>query len=92
MTKFLLVVIWIIAAPALADIIQLKTPSYGAATIFSGPFGQTFTATVNEPQSKIISFMWAHSVNAQQDVTITGNVLRAYPRTSEMLSVQAQNR
>src|SRR5262245_21908798 len=51
-------------APAYADIVQ---PSHtaGWAVWVNPPFGQSFTATANEPKTSIVSFLTSNFTNPQ---------------------------
>jgi hypothetical protein len=63
MRKFFLLAFWLVASPTFADIITGWSGSAGG--ILGAKFGQSFTATINEPNVKTASFMWAGTWNTE---------------------------
>src|SRR5689334_13944872 len=60
MNKLLLLTVWLVASPALADIVQ---PQHGFNVTLSVSFGQSFTATASEANVGAVSFLWGTVLN-----------------------------
>src|SRR3954466_10621233 len=78
--KILLIVIWLSAGHVFADIIQLQDfAGYGGLNVWAplSKFGQSFTATSNEPQVDTVSLWWGGSSDQTQipAPTITAQLL-----------------
>lgn len=68
MRTFLVLAIWLAAGPVFADIILEQVTGYGGINAWSSrsTFGQSFTATSNEPQVDTVSLLWGGATDQWQ--------------------------
>jgi hypothetical protein len=68
MRIFLAIAVWLSAGPVFAEIIQQANHGFGGISAWASKskFGQSFTATPNEPQADTVSLLWGGSSGFEQ--------------------------